>query len=162
VFSVIGKQTKISDAMLQSHATTAPIGSVAAAGRLASVNPDTGAALLKSPARIRGGLRPRTLRRVCDYIEAHLEENISNPMLAAIAGLSIFHFVRAFKQSKGSSPHEYVIRRRVERSMELLAGTDLPLAEIAAAAGFSDQSHLARRFREHAGVSPRDYRWSMR
>jgi transcriptional regulator GlxA family with amidase domain len=45
--------------------------------------------------------------------------------------------------------------------MELLAGSDLPLVEIASAAGFSDQSHLAWRFREHAGVSSRDYRWSM-
>ena len=162
MFSVIGKQTKTSDAMLQSYATTVPSGSVTAARSPASVNPDTGATLLKSPARIRGGIPPMTLRRVCDYIEAHLEENISNAMLAAIAGVSIFHFVREFKQSEGLSPHKYVMRRRVERSMELLAGTDLPLVKIAAAAGFSDQSHLARRFREYAGVCPRDYRWSTR
>ncbi len=109
-----------------------------------------------------GGLPPRRLRRVCDYIEAHLGENMNNAKLASIAGLSMFHFVRAFRQSQGISPHKYVMRRRLERTMELLAGTDLPLAEIASAVGFSDQSHLSRRFRQHIGVTPRDYRWSMR
>ena len=60
------------------------------------------------------------------------------------------------------SPHHYLVRRRIDRVMELLAATELPVAEIALVVGFSDQSHCARRFREHVGVSPGDYRWSMR
>jgi AraC-like DNA-binding protein len=83
-------------------------------------------------------------------------------MLAGVAGLSPFYFARAFKKSEGVTPHDYLIRCRVERTMELLAGTDLALSEIAIAAGFSDQSHCARRFREHVGVCPHDYRWSTR
>ena len=112
--------------------------------------------------RIRGGLPPRTLRRVREYIEAHLDETISIRALAAIAGLSMYHFARAFKQSAGMTPHDYLVRCRVRRVRDLLAATDLPLSEIALVSGFADQSHCARRFREHFGVTPGSYRWSMR
>jgi transcriptional regulator GlxA family with amidase domain len=112
--------------------------------------------------RMRGGLPPRALRRVREYVEAHLEENISIHALAGTAGLSMYHFARAFKQSEGLTPHDYLVQCRVRRAQELLAGTDLPISEIALASGFSDQSHCARRFREHVGVTPSDYRWSMR
>ena len=110
---------------------------------------------------VRGGLPPRVLRRVREYIDAHIEKRISVEALANLANLSVCYFVRAFKQSVGITPHDYLIRRRVERTMELLSGTDMPLSEIALAAGFADQSHCARRFREHVGMSPRDYRWSI-
>jgi transcriptional regulator GlxA family with amidase domain len=113
-------------------------------------------------ARIRGGLPPRALRRVREFIEAHLEQNISIQALATIAGLSMYHFARAFKQSEGMTPHDYLVQCRVRRAQDLLAGTDLPLSEIALASGFADQSHCARRFREHVGVTPSSYRWSMR
>jgi len=112
--------------------------------------------------RIRGGLPPRALRRVREYIEDHLEETISIEALAGIVGLSMYHFARAFKQSEGLTPHDYLVQRRVRRAQELLASTDLPLSEIALASGFSDQSHCARRFREHVGITPSSYRWSMR
>jgi transcriptional regulator GlxA family with amidase domain len=112
--------------------------------------------------RIRGGLPPRALQRVREFIEAHLEENISIQALASIAGLSMYHFARAFKQSEGMTPHEYLVQCRVQRAKDLLAETDLPLSEIALASGFSDQSHCARRFREHVGVTPSSYRWSTR
>jgi transcriptional regulator GlxA family with amidase domain len=111
---------------------------------------------------MRGGLPPRALRRVREYVEAHLEENVSIHALAGTAGLSMYHFARAFKQSQGLTPHDYLVQCRVRRAQELLAGTDLPISEIALASGFSDQSHCARRFREHVGVTPSDYRWSMR
>jgi AraC family transcriptional regulator len=81
--------------------------------------------------------------------------------LAKLANLSVWYFVRAFKKSVGVTPHNYLIRRRVERTSELLSGTELSLSEIAQAAGFADQSHCARRFRQHVGMSPRDYRWLM-
>ena len=111
---------------------------------------------------IRGGLPPRALRRVREYIEAHLEQTISIEALAGIVGLSKYHFARAFKQSEGLTPHDYLLQCRVRRAQELLANTDLPLSEIALASGFSDQSHCARRFRERVGVTPSSYRWSMR
>jgi len=107
-------------------------------------------------------LPPRALQRVREFIEANLEENICIQALASIAGLSMYHFARAFKQSEGMTPHEYLIQCRVRRAKDLLAETDLPLSEIALASGFSDQSHCARRFREHVGVTPSSYRWSTR
>ena len=111
---------------------------------------------------IRGGLPPRALRRVREYIEAHLEQTISIEALAGIVGLSKYHFARAFKQSEGLTPHDYLLQCRVRRAQELLANTDLSLAEIALASGFSDQSHCARHFRERVGITPRSYGWSMR
>jgi AraC family transcriptional regulator len=110
----------------------------------------------------RGGLPPSVLRRVREYIEAHLEKNVSLEVLAGVAGLSTSYFARAFKQSEGVAPHDYLMRRRVHRALELLAGTDLPLSAIAHASGFSDQSHFARRFRQHSGVTPSRYRWLTR
>jgi transcriptional regulator GlxA family with amidase domain len=110
----------------------------------------------------RGGLPPRALQRVREYIAAHLEHKISNDVLAEIAGLSTCHFARAFKQSEGMSPHRYVLQSRVKRAQELLAGTAMRLSEIALAAGFSDQSHCTRCFRELTGVTPGTYRWSTR
>src|SRR5262249_49948014 len=120
------------------------------------------AALVHAPLPMRGGLPPRALQRVRDYIEAHLAENLSLQALADTAGLSRYHFARAFKQSEGLTPHDYIVKCRVERAQKLLADSDMPLSEIALAVGFADQSHCARRFREHVGVTPSSYRWSMR
>ena len=108
----------------------------------------------------RGGLRPRVQRRICEFIDDNIDRRISVDLLAGLANLSVCYFVRAFKQSMGITPHDYLIRRRVERTKQLLSGTEMPLSEIALAAGFADQSHFARRFRQHVGMSPRDYRWS--
>jgi AraC-like DNA-binding protein len=71
------------------------------------------------------------LQRIREYIEGHLAENIELETLADIAGLSKWHFARAFKQSVGTPPHFYLIQRRLERAQELLAETDLSLAQIA-------------------------------
>ena len=119
-----------------------------------------GALALMQPPLHRGGVPPRALQRVREFIEAHLEKNLGIPELAAVTGLSKFYFARAFKQSTGMTPHGYVVRCRVRRAQELLASTDLPLSEIAVAVGFADQSHCARRFREHVGMTPSRYRWS--
>jgi AraC-like DNA-binding protein len=117
------------------------------------------------PTRVRyarGGLPPRARRRVRDYIAAHLNEKITNTALAEVAGLSTCHFARVFKETEGMSPHQYVLHCRIKRAKELLAGTEMPLSEIAIVAGFSDQSHYTRCFREIIGVTPGDYRWSTR
>jgi AraC-like DNA-binding protein len=108
----------------------------------------------------RGGLAPRVLRRIREHIDDNIDQRISVELLAGLANLSVCYFVRAFKKSMGITPHDYLIRQRVERTKQLLSGTDMRLSEIALAAGFADQSHCARRFREHVGMSPRDYRWS--
>ena len=112
-------------------------------------------------AYFRGGLPPRVVRRLREHIDTNIDQRISVEALAKLANLSVCYFVRAFKQSVGVTPHDYLIRRRVKRTMELLSHTDMSLSEIALAAGFADQSHCARRFRQHVGMSPRDYRWSM-
>ncbi len=103
----------------------------------------------------RGGLPPGLARRVCDYIESHLDEKIRLDSLAAMAGLSTYHFARAFHRSVGIPPHSYLLRRRVERVKQMVRDTQLPLSQIALATGFSDQSHLARHFRRQTGMSPR-------
>jgi AraC-like DNA-binding protein len=109
-----------------------------------------------------GGLPPGAMRRVHEYTESHLSEHIDLAVLAAIAGLSVFHFAREFKRSAGVTPHHYLVQKRVERAQDMLAHTDLTLAEIAIATGFTDQSHLARHFRQMLGTTPREFRWSLR
>jgi AraC-like DNA-binding protein len=109
-----------------------------------------------------GGLAPGALRRVREYIETHLGERMQLAELAAVAGLSVHHFAREFKHSTGATPHSYLTRRRVERAREMLARTSSSLSEIALAAGFSDQSHLARHFRQFFGTTPGEFRWSQR
>jgi AraC-like DNA-binding protein len=110
----------------------------------------------------RGGLSPGAMRRVREYVEAHLSERLQLVQLAAVAGLSLYHFAREFKHSVGVTPHCYILQKRVEQAQDMLARTDLSVAEIALAAGFSDQSHFTRQFRHIVGTTPRDFRWSQR
>jgi AraC-like DNA-binding protein len=111
-------------------------------------------------AKARGGLPPATLRRLREYIDSHLDQTIDVGTLAAAAGLSTFHFARAFKQSEGTTPHDFVLKRRIAKARELLSRPDLSLSEIAVAAGFADQSHFTRRFHEIVGMSPGQFRKS--
>jgi len=94
------------------------------------------------------------MRRVADYIEAHLPEDITLAELAAAAGMGTSQFRVLFKQSTGMSPHQYVIMQRVERARDLLARGGATAGEAAAAVGFADQSHLARHMRRRLGVTP--------
>ena len=110
--------------------------------------------LSMDPPTNRGGLAPARANRVCEYINSHLQENIALEVLAGIAQLSVHHFARAFRQTLGMPPHNYIVQRRVEHAQQLLRNTDLPVSEIAIVAGFTDQSHLARHFRTITGVSP--------
>jgi AraC-like DNA-binding protein len=118
--------------------------------------------MLPPAPQAHGGLSPGAMRRVREYVEVHLGESIDLSMLAGVAGLSVHHFARQFKQSAGVTPHVYLTQKRVERAQEMLAQTDLSLSQIAYAAGFSDQSHLARHFRHMLGTTPREFRWSQR
>jgi AraC-like DNA-binding protein len=109
-----------------------------------------------------GGLSAGAMRRIREYMEVHLGESIDLSMLAGVAGLSVHHFARQFKQSAGVTPHVYLTQKRVERAQQMLVQTDLSLAEIAFAVGFFDQGHLARHFRYMLGTTPREFRWSQR
>jgi len=106
----------------------------------------------------RGGLAPWQIRKVTSHIEAHLDRPIRNEELAALVRLNASHFGRAFRSSFGEPPHEYVIRRRVERAQGLMLSTGASLSEIALDCGLADQSHLTRLFRRVAGESPRAWR----
>ena len=110
--------------------------------------------------QVRGGLSPWQIRKVASFVEANLDRAIKNDQLASIAGLNISHFGRAFRNSFGEPPHEYVIRRRVERAQGLMLSTRAPLSEIALDCGLADQSHLTRLFHRMVGQSPRAWRRS--
>ena len=116
----------------------------------------------RQPACSRDGTLPRArLRAVLEYIEEHLDGNPSLEQLAAVARLSVYHFARQFKRATGLPPHQYVLGRRVERAQQLLQqDRDLSLAEIAACAGFSDQSQFSHHFKRLVGATPRQFRTS--
>jgi len=104
------------------------------------------------PARSRGSLGEDRLRRLRDYVVAHLDEPIGIEALADIAGRSPFHFTRVFTRSVGMTPHRYVVHLRLQRAIELVREGRSGLAEIAAHTGFADQSHLSRWVRRVHGV----------
>jgi AraC family transcriptional regulator len=103
-------------------------------------------------------LSRREIRRLVDYIEAHLDGELSLEALSAEAKLSPLYLARIFKAALGQSPHQYVLSRRIERAKALLRDTDSPIVDVALAAGFSSQSHLSNWFRRAVGVSPALYR----
>jgi AraC family transcriptional regulator len=107
----------------------------------------------------RKALDPRRLTRVLDYIEAHLESDLTIDRLASVACLSQFHFVRAFKAAVGQSPHRYISGKRLERAKALLRG-DQSLVDIALAVNFSCQANFTRAFRQVTGQTPGQYRRS--
>jgi len=104
------------------------------------------------PARSRGSLGKDQLRRLKDYVAAHLDEPIGVEALADIAARSPFHFTRVFTRSVGMTPHRYVVHLRLQRAIELVREGRSGLAEIAARTGFADQSHLSRWVRRVHGV----------
>jgi AraC family transcriptional regulator len=118
----------------------------------------------RGPSRRQDGALPRErLRAVVEYIEEHLGASPSLEQMAAVARLSPYHFARQFKAATGSPPHQYVIARRVERAKHLLeGGGDFSLAQVAARAGFSDQSVFTHHFRRIVGVTPGQFRTTAR
>jgi len=106
------------------------------------------------PAQLLGGLAPGALRRVREYIDQHLTENIAIDALARVASLSTGHFNRAFKQSTGDSPHHYIIRKRIAMATELLVKSSRALSDIALDTGFADQSHFSRTYVAITGETP--------
>ncbi|MEO3434509.1 AraC family transcriptional regulator [Inquilinus sp. CAU 1745] len=106
------------------------------------------------PLAARGGLSPGVLRRVTEFMDAHVDRPLCLGDLAGVAGLSAFHFARAFKRSTGQSPHDYLLRQRIERAKRLIETGQGSLAEIALSCGFSGQSHFTARFRQVTSLTP--------
>lgn len=104
-----------------------------------------------------GGLSRRKLQRVIEYIDAHLDCDLSLKELAEIVQMSAHYFAQLFKQSTGISPHQYVIRCRIERSKELLKQKQITIADVAEIVGFVDQSHFHRHFKRLVGITPKAF-----
>lgn len=108
--------------------------------------------------QMKGGLGAPRLRRLVDYIEAHLEDDVSLRDLAAVAGMSVHYFGEAFKATMGIPPHRYLIERRILRSKELLLDRNRTIASIAFEVGFSSHSHFTLNFRKATGMTPTQFR----
>lgn len=111
---------------------------------------------LKTPAEPRyiNGLPKRKLALVLELIESDLSNKLSLSVLADAVGLSEYHFIRMFKLSTGSTPHQYVLYKRIERAKELLQKTDMSITEIAYLLGFSTSAHFTHHFHSKTGITP--------
>lgn len=105
-----------------------------------------------------GGLPKYKLRRVVEYINESLDGELPLSTLAAVCELSVYHFARQFKQSTGATPHQFVLRRKIERAKRLLTETNSSVAEIAFRLGFADQSHFTKLFFSVTGATPKTYK----
>ena len=105
-----------------------------------------------------GGLSGKKLRQVQNLIAENYEGDLSLADLAGVAGMSTFHFAREFKRTTGTTPHQYLIKFRVERAKAMLSGSEMPLIEVSSRSGFSHQSHFTRLFRRFTGTTPQSYR----
>jgi AraC family transcriptional regulator len=109
-----------------------------------------------------GGLAPWQLSRVTDHLHAHVDAPVSLADLAALTGLSVFHFARAFKASTGIAPHQFQITLRMDRARLLLCRSTLPVTDIALALGYDSSQSFSRAFRIAHGTTPTRYRASMK
>jgi len=107
---------------------------------------------------VRGGLPARQQKRIVEFIEEHLAEEISLAALAELVDLSLYHFARAFTQSFGVPPHRYHMARRMDRARSLLQRPELSVTQIGIQLGFCETSSLTRTFRRFTGVTPTEYR----
>jgi AraC family transcriptional regulator len=106
----------------------------------------------------RGGLGAARLRRIKELVHAKIEDDLSLDEMAESVGLSTAHFARMFRKSTGETPHQFVLRQRLERAKAMLRAPDARVLDVAVACGFKTQQHFAQVFRDVWGVSPTDYR----
>ncbi len=104
------------------------------------------------------GLSHQQMGRLTEFILAHLNQNLSLDMLAQQLGFSSYHFARLFRQTTGESPHQFVLRKRIEAAQRLLKETNLSLTQVALEVGFPNQSHFTQAFKHRVGYTPRIYR----
>ena len=118
-----------------------------------------GHAVRHRPVQIsRGGLGPARLRRITELIHAKMEDELSLDDLAQSVGLSTAHFARMFRKSTGQTPHQFVLRQRLERAKAMLRAPDARILDVAVACGFKTQQHFAQVFRDLWGITPTEYR----
>lgn len=110
------------------------------------------------PSRLKSGLPKWRLKRVESYVDAHLGEEVTLADMAASTGLSRMHFAAQFRIATGLRPHEYLLRRRIERAQQLLLETADPLVQIALEVGFQTQAHFTTVFRRFVGDTPHQWR----
>jgi len=115
-------------------------------------------AVAPTPNPTESALSARQLRRVEEFIETHLAEDLSLAAVAEVSGYSRFHFHRLFKAATGMPLYRFILIRRVERAKELLLFTNAPLTEVTCEVGFCDHGHLARHFKALTGISPSQFR----
>jgi AraC family transcriptional regulator len=99
-------------------------------------------------------LSARQLQHVADFVNAHIGQPLTPATLAQEVRLSVFHFSRCLKFSSGLTPHQFVLRIRMERAREMLSNTRMPVSEIACTLGFSSASYFSQAFAKHWGVTP--------
>jgi AraC family transcriptional regulator len=109
-----------------------------------------------------GGLSPKVLRRAIERLRSDSDDDVSLSALASDAGLSRFHFCRAFKESTGLSPHAWLRQHRLEQAMQMLRDTDTSVVSVAAALGYASQTAFAAAFRKLTGETPSDWRRRLR
>jgi AraC family transcriptional regulator len=107
---------------------------------------------------VMGGLAPPVLRRAIERLRSDSDTDVSLAALAADAGLSRFHFCRAFKESTGLSPHAWLRQHRLEQAMNMLRDSDASIALVAAELGYASQTAFAAAFRRLTGETPSDWR----
>jgi AraC family transcriptional regulator len=118
-----------------------------------------GHAVRHRPVQIyRGGLGSARLRRIKELVHAKMGDDLSLDEMAQSIGLSTAHFARMFRKSTGETPHQFVLRQRVERAKAMLRVPDARVLDVAVACGFTTQQHFAQVFRDVCGVSPTQYR----
>ncbi|WP_162539396.1 AraC family transcriptional regulator [Granulicella sp. WH15] len=110
------------------------------------------------PPLLKGGLARAKLRHVLDYIETHLDRELRLEELATLAGLSLFHFARSFRESTGFTPHQYIVEKRVARAKLLLAKPEWTIEQVASAVGFQSASRFTSAFRANTGATPTFWR----
>ena len=118
-----------------------------------------GHAVRRRPVQInRGGLGSARFRRVKELVHAKIDDDLSLDEMAQSVGLSTAHFARMFRKSTGETPHQFVLRERVERAKAMLRAPDARILDVAMACGFKTQQHFAQVFRDVCGVRPKEYR----
>jgi AraC family transcriptional regulator len=118
-----------------------------------------GHAVRHRPVQIyKGGLGSARLRRIKELVHAKIEDDLSLDEMAQSVGLSTAHFARMFRKSTGETPHQFVLRQRIERAKAMLRAPNARVLDVAVACGFKTQQHFAQVFRDVWGVSPTDYR----
>ena len=106
----------------------------------------------------KGGLGSARLRRIKELVHVKMEDDLSLDEMAQSVGLSTAHFGRMFRKSTGETPHQFVLRQRIERAKAMLRAPDARVLDVAVACGFKTQQHFAQVFRDVCKVSPTEYR----